>query len=76
MFFPLTCCDVYLFIGFYVGDSNGNIASIVIHDNGFLFYCTRFNVAHSESTRHISVWCIDSITVHTVNKIIKNVKIL
>ena len=55
MFLSSTCCDVCLFIGFCVSDSDNNAALIVIHDNEFLFYCTWFKVAHSKSTRHIGL---------------------
>ena len=47
MFLLPTCCDVCLFVGFCMGDSDGRAVSFVIHDNGFLFYCTWFKVAHS-----------------------------
>ena len=55
MFLLSTCCDVCLFVGFCMGDSDGSATSFVIHDNGFLFYCTWFKVAHSKSTRHIDM---------------------
>ena len=74
MFWSTTCCRACLFVDFCVSDSNDNATSIVLHDNGFLFYCIWFKVAHSKSTRHIGlVYGLDN--GYTVIRIIKNVKI-
>ena len=62
MFLSSTCCGVCLFIGFCVSDSDDSAASIVIHDNGFLFYFTWFKVL-TRKVLGILVWCIDSIKV-------------
>ena len=74
MFLSTTCCSACLFMDFCASNSNDNATSIVILDNGFLFYCIWFKVAHSKSTRNIGLmYGFDN--GHTVIKIIKNVKI-